>query len=254
MTSTLDVAAAPPSVLSRFDPRWKLAAFLFAAAATTLLQSPAPAASAFATALALATLARLPRRWCLTRLAFAALVAAPFVLLLPFTHVGEGPHWPLGPLTVSAQGLNAAGVVALKMLTLVLLMLVLLATGPMPDLFQAARRLHMPGPVVHVALLTHRYIFVLAGELTRIRLALRVRGYRNRMSLHCYRTAGHVAGTLLVRGYEQAERVGQAMRCRGFDGQFRTLSEFQTRTIDVLLFAASGVSAVLLVAWDFWQR
>src|SRR5437868_4244073 len=81
--------------------------------------------------------------------------------------------------------------------------------------------------------LTYRYTFLLAEELGRLRIALRVRGYRNRANLHSYRTIGHVAGTLLVRSHERAERVGQAMRCRGFDGRFRSLTAFRTRWPDV---------------------
>jgi cobalt/nickel transport system permease protein len=85
-----------------------------------------------------------------------------------------------------------------------------------------------------------------------MRAALRVRGYRNRATGHCYRTVGHVAGTLLVRGAERAERVGQAMRCRGFDGRFRSLAEFHTRLTDVLLFGAIMATAVGLGALDWF--
>jgi cobalt/nickel transport system permease protein len=92
---------------------------------------------------------------------------------------------------------------------------------------------------------------VLADELRRLRIALRVRGYRNRASRHSYRTAGHVAGTLLVRGYERAERVGQAMRCRGFDGQFRSLSEFTTHPLDIVAFVLIAAFAVALAVWDW---
>ena len=86
--------------------------------------------------------------------------------------------------------------------------------------------------------------------VTAMRVALRVRGYRNRPTLHSYRTIGHVTGTLLVRGYEQAERVEQAMRCRGYDGTFRTLHDFRTRPVDVFVFLAIVGCAVVLVIVD----
>src|SRR5207302_1063481 len=103
-------------------------------------------------------------------------------------------------------------------------------------------------------LLTIRYTFLFASELARMRVALRVRGYRNRASRHCYRTIGHVSGTLLVRGYERAERVGQAMRCRGFEGQFRSLTEFRTTTADVGAFVLAVGTVAGLVTWDWWSR
>jgi cobalt/nickel transport system permease protein len=114
---------------------------------------------------------------------------------------------------------------------------VLLASAPLDATLKAAHSLRVPGLVVQLALLTYRYLFLLADELGRLRTALRVRGFRNRASRHAYRTVGRVAGTLLVRGYERGERVGQAMRCRGFDGRFRSLTAFRTRPIDVLTFA-----------------
>jgi cobalt/nickel transport system permease protein len=77
-----------------------------------------------------------------------------------------------------------------------------------------------------------------------------VRGFRNRPSLRSYRTVGHVAGTLLVRSSEQAERVAQAMRCRGFDGRFRSLTEFRTTAADGILFLLVVVVAGGLVFWD----
>jgi cobalt/nickel transport system permease protein len=99
-------------------------------------------------------------------------------------------------------------------------------------------------------LLSYRYLFLLGEELGRLRVALRVRGYRNRMSLHSYRTVGHVTGVLLLRGHERAERVGQAMRCRGFDGRYRSLAEFRTRWTDVAFFALTVGAASALVLWD----
>ena len=91
-------------------------------------------------------------------------------------------------------------------------------------------------------------------EFGRLRTALRVRGYRNRMTVHSYRTIAHVAGTLLVRGAERADRVGQAMRCRGFDGRFRSLTEFHTRPADVAAFLATVAVALGLLVWDVLSR
>jgi cobalt/nickel transport system permease protein len=85
-----------------------------------------------------------------------------------------------------------------------------------------------------------------------LRIALRVRGFRNAMTAHAYRTVGQVTGTLLVRGSDRAEHVAQAMRCRGFDGRFRTLTEFRTRPADVLMFVLTVGVAGGLVAWDLY--
>jgi cobalt/nickel transport system permease protein len=252
MTLALNPLPCPDSPLRRLDPRWKLAALLLAAGAVASLRSLPAAALGLAGALALALLARLPGRWYMMRLGATAVFLAPFVLTLPFLLRDRGTSPALGLWHVP-YGLAVALLLSAKALTIVTLLLVLLATAPLESTLKAAHSLRLPGLLVHLALLTYRYLFVIASELGRLRVALRVRGYRNRATRHSYRTVGHVAGTLLARSAERAERVGQAMRCRGFDGRFRSLSGFRTRPADVLAFLLVAGAAASLLVWDFWS-
>ncbi len=246
----LDPAASP---LGRVDPRWKMAGLVLAALAVPLLHTMPAALSALGAALVLVILGRVPARWYLVRIGLLTLFLAFFVMWLPFFH-GAGPTWSLGVLSVSREGCRLAGLIVIKAVVVVTLMLVLWATAPVDATLKAAHALRVPGVIVQLLVLTYRYLFLLGEELVRIRMALRVRGYRNRASLHSYRTVGHVAGSLLVRSYERAERVGQAMRCRGFDGRFRSLAEFHTRGRDVAAFVIIILSAAGLVGWDLLAR
>jgi cobalt/nickel transport system permease protein len=245
----LEIAASP---LGTWDPRWKLAALAPAAFVVAVLQTLPCALVAFAAALGLVILGRLPPRWYLVRIGTLALFLCLFVVWLPF--VGGGATWTVGPLTLSAAGLEMAAVILLKSLAAVTLILAVWATAPLEVNLKAAYALRVPGIVIQLVLLTYRYVFLLAEELGRLRIALRVRGYKNRMSLHSYRTIGHVTGTLLVRSYERGERVGQAMRCRGFDGRFRALAEFRTRGRDVAAFAIIILGAAALLFSDLALR
>lgn len=251
MTLALDFPESGSSFLGRWDPRWKLAALLPAAVMAALLQSVPAASLALVSALVLAFLGRLPPRWLLARLGTLALVLTLFLLWLPFSGL-PGPVWEIGWVRLSGEGARVALLLLLKASTIVTLMLVLAAIGSLAETFKAAHSLHLPGRLVQVCLLTYRYIFLVMDELGRLRLALRVRGYRHRANLHSYRTVGHVAGTLLVRSAERADRVAQAMRCRGFDGCFRTLTIFQTRAKDIILFLAVIGGATGLFLWDWW--
>ena len=211
MTLLLDIPQGRPSSLSALDPRWKLAALAPAALAVALLRAPGPALTALAAALGLALVARLPGRWLMLRLGTALLLLALFVAWLPFVVRPGHEVWELGWLRVSVHGLAAMTTLLAKAGAVVTLMLVLLATAPLQDTFKAAHALRVPGLLVQIALLTYRYVFVLGEEFSRLRTALRVRGFRNRPDLHSYRTIGQVAGTLLVRGGERSERVAQAI-------------------------------------------
>jgi cobalt/nickel transport system permease protein len=254
MTLIFDLPECEPSFLKRMDPRWKLAGLLFAALSFTLLRTVGPALAAAMGALLLVTLGRLPWRWYLRRLATAMVMYLLFLVWLPLVPSPDHETIDLGVLTISWTGLLRLMVLGADLVGLISLMLVLLATTSLPNTFKAARALHVPRVLVFLWLLTYRYVGMLIEEFARLRIALRVRGFRNRANLHSYRTIGQVAGTLLVRSHERSERVGQAMRCRGFDGEFRSLDDFRTARSDVLFFAAIVVYALGLIVWDWLVR
>ncbi len=254
MTLAFSTPPLARSFVSRLDPRWRLAALLFAAGVAATLHRLPPAAVAAVLALLLAFLARLPARWFFQRLAALAVFLALFTLPLPWLLADEGPAWSWGPLRFSPHGARTAVLLASKAVTIVTLLLIVQATAALETTLQAAHALRIPGLAVQLGLLTYRYVFVLADELARLRIALRVRGYRNRANRHSYRTAGNIAGTLVVRGSERAERVAQAMRCRGFNGQFLSLLSFKTHLADVVLFGTITGAAVALGVWDWLPR
>jgi cobalt/nickel transport system permease protein len=255
MTLAFDAPPGTPSRLRGRDPRWLLAGFGLATAAAAAVQSPAAAAVAAVAAAGLALAAGLSRPWLLRRLGTLALALVPLLVLLPLTIDSAGPAWwEWGWLRVSVRGTELAATLALRALAILALALTLLASAAVTDLARAARSLLVPGLLVQLFLLSYRYTFVLAAELFRLRVAIWSRGFRARMNRHTYRTVGHVTGTLLVRGTERAERVAAAMRCRGFDGHFRTLTHFRTRPADVLTFLLLTASAAALVAWDLAHR
>ncbi|MGL6096575.1 MAG: cobalt ECF transporter T component CbiQ [Fimbriiglobus sp.] len=241
--------AVPDSPVARWDGRWKLAALLFASAGTATVRSPAAAAVAFAAALLLAAVARLPWAAVITRLGLVAFAVVPVILIAPLTRNPDVPGWNLGPVRVSEPGLTTAFGVALRALAVGTFALVLLRTAPPARTFAAARCLRVPGVLVQITQLAHRYSFLLAEEARRTRIALRCRGFRAKTDAHTYHTIGQAVGGLLVRGGDRADRVAAAMRCRGFDGTYRTADGFHATPADVLSFliAAGGTMTVVIV-------
>jgi cobalt/nickel transport system permease protein len=252
MTLALQHLRPPESLISRFDPRWKWVAFLLLVVAVVTLQTLSVIASTFVLSLVLVWISHLSGRWYRVRIDALLVALIPFFFLLPFTIDRGEILWQWEWLRFSTGGLVVALQLALKSMTIVTLMLVLLGTSPFHISLQAAQQLYVPRLLIQLCLLTYRYLFLLAEEFQKIRTALRVRGFRNRANRHSYRTIGHVTGTLIVRGSDRAERVAQAMRCRGFDGTFRSLTNFQTKTQDVLLFLLFSSCAIGFVIWDRW--
>lgn len=252
MRAGLTTLPTPDSWIARRDPRWRLAALVLFAFVIVCLQTWQAAAVACALALVLAGMARLPSRWLLARLALVVPFVGLFALWLLI--LGPAPSWTWGPLRVSQPGLTAALLLCFKAAALLTVVLVGLATAPLPQTLAAAHALRLPGLLVQVTLLASRYVLLIVQEWRRVRIALRTRGYHSHTGLHGYRTLGHVAGTMLVRSYERAERVSHSMQCRGFDGRLRTLAVFGTSAADVVLFVAVTAGALGMGVWDWLLR
>jgi cobalt/nickel transport system permease protein len=248
MTLPLARRDVPDSPLARWDARWKLAALVLAAFGIAVLDGLAPSLVALAVGLMLLALARLPARWVRGRLGLFALAALPFLLILPFTL--DGPGWDLGPIHTSEHGLAVGLAVFARCAAIGCLSLVLVGTAPLHHTLAAAQRLRVPGLLVLIAGLTYRYTFLLVDEYKRVRVALRTRGFRMTATRHGYRTMGHVTGAILVRGADRADRVSEAMRCRGFDGTFHTTSSFRATKTDFFGFVVLVAGVATLLVWD----
>lgn len=246
MQTTLQDYYPGTSVWHRMDARWKLAGVLGCCLSTVLLPAVLPLAAALGAALLLLATAGLPWSWWLGRLSAMGVFLGLALVVLPLTV--PGPGWSWGWVHLSEKGVQFALLIGGKTLSVLSLTLLLLATSRQETLAQGAYALGIPGVLVHLVLLTYRYLHLLYDDLGQLRIALRLRGYRNRLSLHSYRTIGHVTGTLLVRSHDRAERVAQAMRCRGFTGRYRQLTAFQTTGRDVSLF----LGLVLVIAGFPW--
>jgi cobalt/nickel transport system permease protein len=179
------------------------------------------------------------RQWLVPRL---LVILLPTIGLASFLALTTSGGWAVGLLMLG------------RALAISTLAFTLLGTTPLPDLVRAAVAFRVPSALVQIMLLAVRYLDLLADELARVRMALRVRGYRNRVGWHAYRTIGQVAGLVLVRGAERAERVSQAMRCRGYTGQYRTLHPPRRTSLDLAWAAAAMLGAVGLLSVDWWLR
>ncbi len=249
MRTQLTEPLAGRSFWHRADPRWKMGCFLLAALpAAGLTRLSAVSAGLMLAAMALASL-RLPWSWWRDRLFAVGGLLLLLWLLLPWSHPGTAIN--LGPIGVSEAGLHMAALLSARWLLILGLIVLFLTTSPFERYLQAALACGCPSQLVHLGLLSYRYAHLFAEELNHRRIALRLRGFRNQMSRHAYRTIGQVAGSILVRGHDRAERVAQAMQCRGFQGRVPMLTPFESQWRDLVMTLAVllGLALVLVLEW-----
>ncbi len=182
--------------------------------------------------------ARLGNRSVLHRLKAPALFLLLLWAVLPWSY--EGPLLTtVGPVPITRPGVTLCAQISLKTIGLVVAFMALVATMTVDTLGHTLNRLCLPDKMVHMLLLTYRYLFVLEQEYQRLVRAMKIRNFRPGSNLHSYRTYAYLVGMLFVRASERARRVHGAMICRGFNGRFVSLREFHPDARNrVFLFCA----------------
>jgi cobalt/nickel transport system permease protein len=215
------------STIHRLDPRIRLSLTVLYSFVVALSYQFTVLIPALSLSLILILLSRVNTQEVLKRLVIVNALILLLWLVLPFTFKGE-TLTRLGSFAIYRPGVILAAQITLKSNTILLAFIALIATMSFSTLGHAMYRLRVPEKIVYLLLMTYRYIFVIEEEYLRLMRAAKIRGFRPGTNANTYRTYSYVIGMLFVRAAARAERVHQAMRCRGFNGKFYSLQEFQT--------------------------
>jgi cobalt/nickel transport system permease protein len=217
---SLDHLARQASAVHRLDARAKL--LTTAVFIVTIVSFGKYEISAllpfFLFPVAIIALADLPPLYLLKKL----LLVAPFAFCIGAFNpwFDQQPMLQLGTVEISGGWVSFASILLRFMLT-VGAALMLIATTGFTAVCMALERLGAPRAFVLQLLFLHRYLFVLGEEALRLVRARALRSFDGRgMGIRVF---GHLAGQLLLRTLDRAQRIHRAMLCRGFDGEIRLL-------------------------------
>jgi len=216
MKIALDRYAHLASPIHQWEQRSKLVALLALVFAFACVRHLVLLPAMIAVTAGLYWASRLPLRYLLRRLRYPGLFIAAVVVVLPFA-AGETVLVQLGPLTLYLEGCAATLLIATRFGCILTISLILFGTATFANSIKAMRALGLPGILVDMMLLTYRYLESFGETLVTMQQAMRLRGFQNRgLSWRNLQVLASLAGSLLVRSYEQSQRVYQAMRLRGY--------------------------------------
>lgn len=158
--------------------------------------------------------------------------------------VGGSPFLRLSPDGVAtAADVLAHGIAG----TLALLLLV--TTTTMVDLMGWARRLRIPAPVLEIAELMYRLVFVLLSTAVAIQQAQQARLAADAPLRRRMHYAADAVGTVLLRTWDRATRLQQGLELRGYEEDLTTLAPPRRPAPGAFLRSAALVVAIWVLVW-----
>jgi len=230
---TMDTISRQDTLVHRMDPRLKvLATLLFIVCVVSFGKHEISALVPFLVyPLALTVLGDLPVAYLLRKL----LVAAPFAVLIGIFNplLDQEVLVRIGPLSLSGGWVSFFSIL-LRFTITVGAALILIATTGYHAVCMALEKMGAPRVFVVQLLFLYRYLFVLVDEASRMVRARSLRSFQGKgtgMSVFV-----SMAGHLLLRTMDRAQRIHLAMLCRGFDGTIRPFRPLKIRAWEVMVF------------------
>lgn len=169
----------------------------------------------------------------------------PFVICVGIFNpiIDNTPFLSIGEVTISAGWISFVTLILKSMLT-VLSTLLLIATTGMDRIGMALRWLKVPKIFVTQLLLTYRYISVLMEEGASVLKAYHLRAP---MVKGVYmKDLGSILGNMLLRTFDRAGRIYDAMLLRGFDGEYE-LGQNNGISVKSILYLITWAGFLIIV-------
>jgi cobalt/nickel transport system permease protein len=207
--------------LTRMDPRAKLIAAAVTLAST--LSAPGPLLPiAICLVCVLVTLSIGVRLKMVAVRLFPALLMAAMAMALQMFFTGATPMAVFSlagvSLTITQEGWHTGVMISARVMGATSALLLLGFTTPAHRIFAALRWAGVSESWVELAMNIYRHTFTLIDSASDMYCAQRVRlGYTG--ARQAAMSAGVLAGSVLLRSLEQAERTSEAMTARGYTGK-----------------------------------
>lgn len=163
----------------------------------------------------------------------------PFLTLIP-----SGVFGSWGGLYFTAPGIAAAFRIALRTGISISFAVLLLMTARWQQITGAFAAMHLPQTAVAVLDMAYRYIFFLSESAHEMFEARFLRTVGKIPASESRRRTGGSVAILFLKSHDAGEEVYDAMRCRGYGGNFRRLRKSRLRAADMVFL---GVNLILLI-------
>lgn len=238
-------------LLSRLDPRVRVACVMSFAVFICLCQRPVVLVLALGASAILLGVSGIPVDRAFKRLAGLNIIMMLLIVTMPLFMPGK-TGLQIGHLVWTVEGLRRALLIAGRANAVMFILIAFLGTMEAAYLGFALNGLGFPSKFAHLLLFMVRYIEVIHHEYHHLRDAMLLRAFRPRFDGITFRALGFLVGQLLVRSINRSERIMEAMKCRGFRGRFYVLAPCRIERADIV-FALSAFMAISVLGILEWM-
>ena len=188
---------------------------------------------------------KLPLSFLISRLRYPGIFILAVVILLPLL-TGDTILFSWGWLHLKKEGCLLMLIIVTRFVCILTTTLVLLATSPFLNLIKSLNSLGLSPIISDMMLLTYRYLEQFSDRLETMKKAIRLKGFNLHKYNHKQLTiVANLIGSLLVRSYEDSQRVYQAMKLRGYGQQNLHLRQQKKEVTKLSHWLASGITILI---------
>ena len=245
-------ASKTGSAMHRLDARVKFICAITAVFGAVALTRSEYAVIPIIVCVALAVYAHASLKSYFKRLLYPTYVAIVVAVVQLFTGAHVVATIPYLGWNIYQEGIVFAILIFARVLAAASILNLLITVTPMETLLDSLAWFRVPSVILDTTMLMYRYISVVSQEKTRIYKAQQSRcGYTK--SVGMFRRLGNygtVGGMLLVKSFDRALKVGDAMVSRGYTGTSSLFSystkKMAKKDIIIGILVVSAVVALLL--------
>lgn len=242
----VDKYAYLKSPVHNWDTRCKIISLLLIIFSISVMRSIFGALTGLTISISIALLSRLPARFLFRKVWYPVLFLIPLFLFLPFSSGGDAIY-DLIIFNIYYEGLILSLLILIKTVSIILLFSIIMTTSPFIITTSAFRSLGVPVKLLNMILFTYRYIFVFLDDIRKMRIAMVLKGFKNTNRFRTFQSSANVIGSLLIRSYEQTERIFNAMILRGYSEEIPVSHEFSLKGIDILKLVFMVFIVIMMV-------
>ncbi|MDE5069944.1 MAG: cobalt ECF transporter T component CbiQ [Trichodesmium sp. St16_bin4-tuft] len=260
MKFALDEYANLNSPIHRWDVRYKLIGLISLMFAFATVNSWYLIPLMLFLSIILYGISRLPLSFLANRLRYPGFFLLGVIFLLPFLS-GQTIVWQLGFLTIRQEGCLAVILIVSRFFAIMTTCLVLFGTSSFLTTLKGMSNLGISPIITDMLMLSYRYLFELSNQLKMMLNATKLRGFKkSKISWRNLSVYAALTSSIIVRSYQQAERVYKAMLLRGYGNLSNNKSHPQYSTSkngfqfgsDVIYLFISLIVAVSLIVIEMF--